>query len=370
MGDHSKIEWTDASWNPIRARNKATGKVGWHCEHATTGCEHCYSEGFNKRLGTGLAFKPGHRKDIEIFLDEQMLTQPLRWKKPRRIFVCSMTDAFADFVTDEMLDKMFAVMALCPQHTFQVLTKRAPRMRRYMLPTTEIPMLGRLPLERVHLAAAAADDACETWGWCRNRAMAATPYNLYLQAAWPLPNVWLGVSAERQQEAEERIPDLRATPAAVRFVSLEPLLGPIDLLAADDYAFGTLKVRLPKKMPDIHPPISGTSTLGEAVTSLGGSMEPMNDGLDWVIVGGESGAGARPMHPAWARSLREQCAAASIAFFFKQWGRHVPFQGEMETFGAGAGVNYFHPTKKSDAKTAVGRLLDGVEHSEFPKVPA
>ncbi|MBY9051415.1 phage Gp37/Gp68 family protein, partial [Pseudomonas fluorescens] len=99
MADRSAIEWTDASWNPIRARNLITGKVGWHCEHATTGCEFCYAEGFNKRLGTGLAFKPGHRKDIEIFLDEQMLTQPLRWKKPRKIFVCSMTDLFAEFVS-------------------------------------------------------------------------------------------------------------------------------------------------------------------------------------------------------------------------------------------------------------------------------
>jgi protein gp37 len=115
MGDRSNIEWTDASWTPIRARNLATGKIGWHCEHATTGCEFYYAEGMNKRLGTGLPFKPGHRADIEIFLDDEMLLAPLRWKKPRRIFVCSMTDAFADFVTDEWLDKIFAVMALCPQ---------------------------------------------------------------------------------------------------------------------------------------------------------------------------------------------------------------------------------------------------------------
>lgn len=140
MADNSAIEWTDATWNPVRARNLETGKVGWHCEHATTGCEFCYAEGFNKRLGTGLAFKPGHRADIEIFLDEAMLTQPLRWKKPRRIFVGSMTDLFADFVPDEFIDRMFAVMALAPQHTFQLLTKRAARMREYLtLPRT---MLG------------------------------------------------------------------------------------------------------------------------------------------------------------------------------------------------------------------------------------
>src|ERR1043166_3823667 len=133
MAANSKIEWTDASWTPIRARNLKTGKIGWHCEHVTSGCEFCYAENMNKRLGTGLSFKPGHRKDIQIFLDETMLLAPLRWKKPRMIFVCSMTDAFADFVKDEWLDKMFAVMALCPQHTFQVLTKRPERMREWSL---------------------------------------------------------------------------------------------------------------------------------------------------------------------------------------------------------------------------------------------
>ena len=125
MADKSKIEWTDATWNPIRARNKATGKVGWHCEHATTGCQFCYAENFNQRLGTGLPFKPGHRDDIKLFLDEQILKQPLRWKRPRKIFVGSMTDVFADFIPDAWLDRMFAVMALSPEHTFQVLTKRA-----------------------------------------------------------------------------------------------------------------------------------------------------------------------------------------------------------------------------------------------------
>src|SRR5258708_31121882 len=133
MADKSAIEWTDATWNPIRARNKKTGKVGWHCEHATTGCVNCYAEGFNKRLGTGLDFKPGHRKDIELFLDEAMLTQPLRWKKPRMIFVGSMTDMFADFVPVEWIDKIFAIMALTPWHTYQLLTKRAQRMHDAML---------------------------------------------------------------------------------------------------------------------------------------------------------------------------------------------------------------------------------------------
>ena len=144
MGDHSKIEWTDASWNAIRARNKATGKVGWHCEHASPGCVHCYSESFNRdRLGTRLAFKPGHRDDVEIFLDEAMLLQPLRWRRPRKIFVCSMTDLFGEFVPDAMIDRVFAVMALAPQHTFLVLTKRSARLREYMTRLVQGPWAGR-----------------------------------------------------------------------------------------------------------------------------------------------------------------------------------------------------------------------------------
>ncbi|WP_439399011.1 DUF5131 family protein [Bradyrhizobium sp. PMVTL-01] len=358
MADRSAIEWTNASWNPIRARNLKTGKVGWHCEHATTGCEHCYSEGFNKRLGTGLPFKPGHRKDIEIFLDEQMLTQPLRWKKPRKIFVCSMTDAFADFITDEMLDRMFAVMALCPQHTFQVLTKRAKRMRDYM--------------ERLFGSNVAPRGfVCPPWSALLNRVerdwMAANPdymtniRPLLLEGlqrrtlpTGPLPNVWLGVSAEWQPEADERIPDLCATPAAVRFVSLEPLLGPIDL--APWLAFVENDPNDPRMVFD------------EKVVPGGIDLEQVT--LDWVIVGGESGSTARPMHPDWARAPRDQCAAAKVAFFFKRWGRYVPLQGDMETLGAHGGVNYFHPTKESKEKEAIGRKLDGVEHNEFPRVPA
>ena len=214
MSARSAIEWTDASWNPIRARNIKTGKIGWHCEHATTGCEFCYAEGINKRLGTGLPFKPGHRADIEIFLDEGMLLAPLRWKRPRRIFVGSMTDLFADFVTDAMLDRIFAVMALCPQHTFQVLTKRAARMREYI---ESIKPLPNAPWDR--LTEIAMDIGYTARGQGGNGGLVKRP----------LPNAWLGVSCERQEEADERIPLLLQTPAAVRFISAEPLLGPVDL---------------------------------------------------------------------------------------------------------------------------------------------
>src|SRR6185437_6160437 len=191
MSANSSIEWTNHTWNPIRARNLKTGKSGWHCEHSTTGCEFCYAEGFNKRLGTGLPFKPGHRKDVELFLDEDMLTLPLRWKKPRRIFVCSMTDVFADFVPDEWIDKMLAVMALCPHHTFQVLTKRAERMR------------SHLDKNRPFSVARACLDVFMPTGlkFPEDWPVASIgdidyPDDLTMKR-WPLPNVWLGVSCER-----------------------------------------------------------------------------------------------------------------------------------------------------------------------------
>jgi protein gp37 len=340
MADKSAIEWTDATWNPIRARNKKTGKVGWHCEHATTGCELCYAEGFNKRLGTGLSFKPGHRKDIEIFLDEAMLTQPLRWKRPRMIFVCSMTDLFAEFVEDRWLDRMFAVMGACEEkglgHTFQILTKRPARMLAWMN-------------EHGH----------KSWNSCR-----------LSTEAWPARNVWLGVSAERQQEWDERLEQLGQTPATVRFVSVEPMLGPIDPGNAFDRA-----------APE------------------GSPYKP----IDWIICGGESGPKARPMHPDWARSMRDDCAAAGVAFFFKQWGEYLPVGQSLPGFGKVHGATAVKPCRMKlhyagtpkqapkhafaergvefrsttddrltfrVGKKAAGRLLDGVEYNAMPKVPA
>jgi len=297
MSDKSAIEWTDATWNPIRARNLKTGKIGWHCEHATTGCEFCYADGFNRRLGTGLPFKPGHRKDIEIFLDDGAITVPMRWKKPRMIFVCSMTDLFADFVKDEWIDRVFAVMALCPQHTFQVLTKRADRLHKYIDGVMADQALG---LSRFGIAA--------LWTGLHGPSGKCAP--------WPLPNVWLGVSCERQEEANERIPFLLQTPAAIRFVSAEPLLGPIH------------GVNIPN-------PDGGVRT------------------VDWVIVGGESGRNAREMDVEWARGLRRYCEAYDIPFFFKQWGEWRPSFSGRFTGRVG--------------KKAAGRLLDGREHNGFPE---
>lgn len=320
MSDRSKIEWTDASWNPIRVHARGYGgkaaNIGWHCEHVSEGCRNCYAEAMNRRLGNGFEFKPGNRGALDIFLDETMLLQPLKWKKPRRIFVCSMTDLFADFVTDEQIDRVFAVMAVCGQHMFQVLTKRAARMRAYM---------------------GACFDRVERERW---RVAGPLPA---LERRWPLPNVWLGVSCEDQQRADERLPDLLQASAAIRFVSLEPLLGPINLR---EWLTGR----------EEHG-VDMSREVGSRVGACTGYRPP----LDWVIVGGESGPGARPMHPDWPRAIRDRCAAADVPFFFKQWGEHAPYDR-----GRFAAERVDEPIQKF-GKRAADRLLDGVEHNGMPE---
>src|SRR5690606_2865902 len=231
MGDRSAIEWTEATWNPI---------VG--CSVVSPGCTNCYAMKMPARIermaagagkwthyhGTTHARKASAVWTGRLTLaPDEILTAPLRWKRPRRVFVNSMSDLFHEAVPDEWIDRVFAVMALAPQHTFQALTKRSGRMREYMNGIqSKIPFLGRMPLERIHLEAAAHMEG--DGGFMDVLKDRGNVYSLYPDAPWPLPNVWLGVSTEDQRRADERVPDLLATPAAVRFVSAEPLLGPID----------------------------------------------------------------------------------------------------------------------------------------------
>lgn len=362
MADNTAIEWTDRTWNPVRARRRlASGEVrtGWHCEHASPGCAHCYAERFNAWVGTQLAYKPGHRADIEIFLDEKLLLAPLRWRKPQSVFLSSMTDVFAWFVSDEMLDRMFAVMALCPHLDFQVLTKRSDRMRAYFERGADQARKAIYALANERKIDKIAGD---------RRLFEA----INRLAKWPLPNAWLGVSVEDQARADERIPDLLATPAAVRFLSCEPLLSELDLTA----------------IPFRHVP-SGVVGRSNVLSST------MGPAIHWVIAGGESGPAARPMHPDWARALRDQCRAAGVPFFFKQWGEWLPWEPDhAPTWRSQAGglidgncipdmdTNEDPRAKRwSDdcfydgvdicvhelvGKRAAGRLLDGRTHDEFP----
>lgn len=342
MADQTKIEWADSTWNPV------TG-----CTEVSPGCDHCYAKTFAERFrGT-----PGHyfEQGFDVVLRPTRLDQPLRWKRPRRIFVNSMSDLFHDDVPDDFIARVFAVMALANQHTFQLLTKRHGRMRSWLsAPYAE----GRVR-DAAHLIAMGEDPH--------------VPASLATDGpaiAWPLPNVWLGVSVENQQWADIRIPALLDTPAAVRFLSMEPLLGPVNLLG--DWT-------------------AGCEHVGPAVTHEGtrSVLEPglieydceHQVGVDWVIVGGESGSGARPMHPDWARSLRDQCTAAGVLFHFKQHGEWAPI-GPDDLVGAkddfwmrpdGSGEYYsqrYRPGVQHMVKVgkkAAGRELDGRTWDQFPK---
>jgi protein gp37 len=326
LANRTSIEWTDRSANPIRARHKVTGKVGWHCVKVSPGCAHCYAERINRRLGTGLDFTRHAADQVELFLDRRPLEAILKLRKPQRIFLGDMTDLFQDGVSDDDLLRIWCVMEEARHHTFQVLTKRPVRMRSWL------DTAGR--------------GGTAVW------------------ARWPLPNVHLGVSVEDQARADERIPALLEIPAAVRFLSVEPLLGPIDL--------GRL----------------WWMTNGESEASPYFSAWP---GINWVIVGGESGPGARPLHPDWARSIRDQCAAAGVPFFFKQWGEWAPDGQSMPFLSDAIGGRGSHVARalfpdghhlpdltgrgangdeavvvRRVGKKAAGRVLDGRTWDEMP----
>lgn len=326
MSDGTKIEWTDATWNPI------TG-----CTVVSPGCTNCYAMGLagtrlkhhQSRAGLTDDSRAGPVWNGEVRFNEQWLDQPLRWRKPRSIFVCAHGDLFHPAVPDEWIDRVFAVMALCPDHRFQVLTKRADRMREYMLERWQgtkartILVAGKpmnIPAGPETGRASRIGEECETLldlhrnGHWRRRLADHDNDDHWTQDGsckimqwdWPLPNVWLGVSVEDQTRADERIPDLLATPAAVRWISAEPLLGPVDLTP---HLWGRAE-------PCEGCPRDADCDCGPYPRHMLGE-EP---DIAWVVVGGESGPSARPMHPDWARSLRDQCQAAGVPYFFKQWG--------------------------------------------------
>ena len=275
MSDQSHIQWTDATWNTLSG-----------CTRVSEGCERCY-------IDRTPPFRMAHRRfdspaiggTTGVILHEDRLTLPLNWRKPRRVFVNSLSDLFHESVPTEHIAKVFATMALTPQHTYQILTKRPARMRAMLA-------LGDWQY-RVHIH---ANNLLAAQGRERRHAM---PWSF----RWPLPNVWLGVSTETQHWAENRIPMLLETPAAVRFISAEPLLGEIRL------------DRLKRRGPSLLDALNGDvkTTGGEVYASAPAS-------LDWVIVGGESGPGARPMDSLWAMDLVVQCSARDVPMFVKQLG--------------------------------------------------
>jgi protein gp37 len=305
----SKIEWTDKVWNPVRG-----------CAPVSEGCRNCYAARFAHRFsGPGQRYEGltrltehGPKWNGQVREVPEFLEMPLRWKKPRRIFVNSMSDLFHDQVSPTFIDLVLEVMMACPQHIFQVLTKRPENL--------EEKLYGHVD------------------GIVRE-----------LGGGDYVPNLWLGTSVEHQVAADKRIPELLKVPAAVRWLSLEPLLGPINL-------------RLP------------TRSWGEMSNGRRGCNHCCNkdrecddpthhfrpqcpycrgtayaDIINWVVVGGESGPGARPMDPDWVRSVRDQCQEAGVPFLFKQWGAYN---------AAGEKVG----------KKAAGRELDGRIWDEYPEV--
>lgn len=293
MSTDTKIEWTDATWNVV------TG-----CEKVSPGCDNCYAETFAERW-RGI---PGHHFEtgFDIALRPERLMLPLRWRKPKRVFVNSMSDLFHKDIPTDYIAQTFAVMALTPQHTYQVLTKRHGRMRSVL---NDRCGCGSGHAPGVHFRSAMA--------WAVSKAnpnrIPGVPDDAeerVSNAAWPLPNVWMGVSVEDQKRADLRIPALVDTPAAVRFLSCEPLLGPVWMA---DYAWQPCGCCVGEG----HDEACGTCA---DYGCDGGHVQA----LHWVIAGGESGHGARAMHPDWVRSLRDQCEQEHVPFFMKQWGEWGP----------------------------------------------
>lgn len=275
MSDRSGIQWTDATWNPV------TG-----CSKVSQGCKNCYALRDWPRLAAPRPTPNAYtgREFTDVMLHPERLDQPLRWRKPRRVFVNSMSDLFHESVPDDAIERVFRVMCNADAHTFQVLTKRPSRMMKFLRSFSRdgdgfVTRLGA-------------------------KAMGAYQGSVFSDRAWPIPNVWLGVSVEDQATADERIPLLLQTPAAVRFVSYEPALGPVDFCET----FG----------------MWWNSTM-RAFEATGAQFNRPNGkrGIDWLIVGGESGPKARPCDIDWIRSTVAQCKAASVPVFVKQMGANV-----------------------------------------------
>ena len=293
--------WWDRNWPVLEG-----------CTPCSPACDNCFAAEYAHRFEGSLPYlrgltTPEGKWNGTVIMRQDQLDLPLKTKKPTVWFVAERSDLFHPAVTDEYLDRIFAVMAMSPQHTFMVLTKRPERMRDYFS------------------------------GWVGgSREVKTSRPNIMGELRLPFPNLWIGVTAENQEQADKRIPFLLETPAAHRFVSIEPMLGSVKLEDFDEELgapyIGRDYLRI------THDPVQQVDVRGR---------------IDWIICGGESGRKARPVHPDWVRAIRDQCAEAGVPFFFKQWGEYRPAESISETM-------------VRSGKTAAGRLLDGKEHLEFP----
>lgn len=366
MADRTAIGWTEATWNPV------TG-----CDRVSPGCDHCYALTLAARLKK--MGSPAYQLDgdprtsgpgFAVQTHPERLDQPLKWQRPRMIFTNSMSDLFHPKIPAKFIADTFAVMGLAGWHTFQVLTKRAPRMRALLRSAEFGGMVAYRMAQMVQTPGTALRS-----GLREQLATGVLPF-----PTLPLPNVWLGVSAEDAKRARARVPVLADTPAAVRWVSAEPLLGPVadaldPWLGCPDYCTDRL---------GIMEPYAGCCPAHNGVP------------IDWLVVGGESGHGCRPMHPDWPRDLRDRCRAGGVAFYFKQHGGWVETPADVEP---GRGARLIHPDGRSwyddepfppwkraeghavdhpgvrkvryagPVPTSGGRDLDGRTHDDYPEVP-
>jgi protein gp37 len=342
MSEHTHIQWTDATWNILAG-----------CSKVSPGCKNCYAIPHAHRMAgnpnakisekyAGTTTEDGRNWTGRVNFAEHLLEWPLHKQKPLRIFVNAMSDLFHEDANPEDVRRIFAVMMVARRHTFQILTKRPERMAAFFRENSP----NDCYVEQVTELRRANDFSLLT---ARLRSLDRFGE---LPGAWPLPNVWLGVSVENQQTADDRIPKLLETPAAVRWLSVEPLLGAVDL-------YRHLEIR----MHDLN--------------------GPDETNIHWVVVGGESGKAARPMHPDWARSLRDQCVAAGVPFFFKQAGEWAPIDEPWkqdspkpltarERWMNIEGGHGFHGgavwRMRRVGKNAAGCLLDGAEWNQYPEV--
>jgi len=338
MGDKTGISWTSATWNPIRG-----------CARVSEGCRHCYAETMAGRFSDeGQPYyqlvkrtPKGARWTGEVRFITEHLIDPVRWSKARKIFVNSMSDLFFEKLTNEEIAAIFGIMAVCKQHTFQVLTKRSARMKEWFA------WAGRLSMpELLGYAYRALKDRPDDL-----KAFAKADSNMggYV---WPLPNVWLGVSVEDQEAADKRIPDLLATPAVVRFLSCEPLIGQVDL--SEWLMEPTGKFRTHNNTRQYQLKIK------------------LNHGLGWVIAGCESGPGMRACDHRWLRLLRDQCEAAGVPYFLKQataaqeGGHRLYPSGQAARSEVVDVVSGGNGSKIKPGGVIERPYLDGVQHQAFP----
>lgn len=312
------IQWTDETWNPV---------VG--CTQVSPGCAHCYAKQLHDMRHrahlAGKAMVPQYAVPFEVVqLKPERLTAPLSWRKGRRVFVNSVADLFHDDVPDEFIAEVFAIMALAERHTFQVLTKRPARMQALLSAETFLDTVLDAAEKFWSGVHPDADDDISAW------------FPWMIEENWPLNNVWLGVSVENQRFADERIPLLAETPAAVRFLSCEPLLGPVNL-DLDDIAHRSWDGRC----------------------------------LDWVIVGGESGKGARSLDIRWVADIVAQCKAADVATFVKQLGARPVVANDSGADAWPGGVlplaDGYEPRHQGEIAPLKLRDRHGADMAEWPE---